>query len=241
MALFGMLLVFTYWFGVWGFIAFPDKFQFRRAEVMDGSTVQNSVETGWGNSRAVPLQYVWQGMIMVVDQGVRKDDVGEALDKFNWPSPCPNPAEYGCKPCPGLSITYDCILDRGEDGSAPCLDEGAIYSLSENHGACTYCVRTCLVACMPRAVSRICLMSFPFTWPPTFISFHTQFLSLAPSPYTGQTGWLAKLDDYLALEECADVFTSLPQYKIFIRVVYTFLFFVAVSAIGLEIVFGIFL
>ena len=46
LALFGMLLVFTYWFGVVGFVAFPDKFQFRRAEVVDGSTVQNSVEAG---------------------------------------------------------------------------------------------------------------------------------------------------------------------------------------------------
>ena len=42
---------------------------------------------------------------MVVDQGVRKDDVGEALDKFNWPVPCPNPADYGCEPCPGISVT----------------------------------------------------------------------------------------------------------------------------------------
>jgi hypothetical protein len=119
-----MLLVFTYWFGVIGWIAFPDKYQFRKSEVVDGSTVQNSVESGWGNNRAVPLQTVWQGMIMVVDQGVRKDDVGEALDKFQWPAPCPNPAEYGCKPCQGPIVTYDCIRDRSETGSAPCLDEG---------------------------------------------------------------------------------------------------------------------
>ena len=50
LALFGMLLVFTYWFGVVGFVAFPDKFQFRRAEVVDGSTVQNSVEAGAFNA-----------------------------------------------------------------------------------------------------------------------------------------------------------------------------------------------
>ena len=98
--------------------------------------------------------------------------------------------------------------------------------------------------------------------------------------------WQAKLDGYLAIEDCADVFTSWPQVlclfshpsipmlftlsfaltetsvisrarcvvswiafqadissnvqaKIFIRMVYTFMFFVMVSAIGLEIVFGI--
>jgi hypothetical protein len=135
----------------------------------------------------VPLQYVWQGIIMVIDQGVRKDDVGEALDKFNWPVPCPNPAEYGCEPCPGspwVPRTFDCILDRyppgvsdlmPDGGSAPCLDPG----------------------------------------------------------------WLAKLDGYLEIKDCADVATAWPQAKIFIRMVYTFLFFVFVSAIGLEIVFGV--
>ena len=54
-----------------------------------------------------------------------------------------------------------------------------------------------------------------------------------------RAGWLDKLDGYLEIKDCADVFTSWPQAKIFIRVVYTFMFFVMVSAIGLEIVFGI--
>ena len=35
---------------------------------MDGYTVQNSEATGWGNDRAVPLQFVWQGVAMVIDQ-----------------------------------------------------------------------------------------------------------------------------------------------------------------------------
>ena len=142
LALFGMLLVFTYWFGVIGFIAFPDKFQFRKSEVVDGSTVQNSREAGWGNNRAVPLQYVWQGLIMVVDQGVRKDDVGEALDKFNWPVACPDPAEYGCKPCPTINRNYDCILDRGPDGSAPCLDQG-VCTIEFLHTCSSSYLRTC--------------------------------------------------------------------------------------------------
>ena len=112
-ALFCMMIVFVYWFGVMGWVAFPDKFQFRKAEIVDGSTVQNSVETGWGNNRAIPLQYVWQGMLMVIDQGVRKNDVGEALDKFNWPFKCPDPGEYGCTPCTESIITYaNCIEER---------------------------------------------------------------------------------------------------------------------------------
>jgi hypothetical protein len=67
-ALGGMLIIFAYWFGVVGFLFFPDKYQFRRAEVVDGYTVQNSEEAGWGNDRAVPLQFVWQGVLMVIDQ-----------------------------------------------------------------------------------------------------------------------------------------------------------------------------
>ncbi len=45
---------------------------------------------------------------MVIDQGVRKEDVGEALDKLVWPLPCPDPGAYGCEPCP--SRTYECVL-----------------------------------------------------------------------------------------------------------------------------------
>lgn len=168
-ALAGMLVIFTYWFGLIGFLYFPDKFQFRKAEVVDGSTVQNSAETGWGNNRAVPLQFVWQGMLMVIDQGVRKDDVGEALDKFNWPVPCPNPTEFGCPPCDGPP-TYECIKDLQCDNEE----------------------------------------------------------------------WQQKINEgYLALHDCANVFTEWPQSKIFIRMVYTFAFFIMVSAVALEIVFGV--
>ena len=174
LALLGMILVFCYMFGVVGFIYFPDKFQFRRADIVDGMTAQNNDE-GWGNSRAVPIDFIWKGVLMVVDQGVRKNDVGEALDKFIWPTPCPDPAEYGCMPCPGYSRTYDCIKDRMDDGKYPCTNPA----------------------------------------------------------------WQQKLDGYLELAACANVWTSWPESKIFIRIIYTFLFFVFVSAIGLEIVFGV--
>ena len=175
-----MLLVFTYWFGVIGWIAFPDKYQFRKSEVVDGSTVQNSVESGWGNNRAVPLQTVWQGMIMVVDQGVRKDDVGEALDKFQWPAPCPNPAEYGCKPCQGPIVTYDCIRDRSETGSAPCLDEGAHGIAERERGmhACIVRKFCCLCACVCSSVvarhnpNSPCLPPSPPS-PTTQCTFHS--------------------------------------------------------------------
>ena len=51
--------------------------------------------------------------------------------------------------------------------------------------------------------------------------------------------WIQKLEGYLEIELCADIFTSWPEAKLFIRIIYTFLFFVMVSSIGLEIVFGI--
>ena len=167
LSLAAMLIVFTYWFGAIGFLFFPDKFQFRRAEVIDGNTVQNDVINGFGNNRAVPLQYVWQGMLMVIDQGVRKEDVGEALDKLAWPLPCPDPSLYGCAPCPSKS--YECVF-------SPCDD--------------------------PRWVEKI-------------------------------------TNAYSALDTCGDVFTEWPASKIFIRMAYTFLFFVMVVAVALEIVFGV--
>ena len=53
-----------------------------------------------------------QGIVMVIDQGVRKEDVGEALDKFNWPYLCPDPGLFGCTPCPqpvtAPSLTHTC-------------------------------------------------------------------------------------------------------------------------------------
>lgn len=167
LSLAGMLVIFTYWFGSIGFLFFPDKFQFRRAEVIDGNTVQNDVLTGFGNNRAVPLQYVWQGMLMVIDQGLRKEDVGEALDKLAWPLPCPDPAMYGCAPCPTKS--YQCTFSDCDD---------------------------------PR--------------------------------------WIEKITNaYSDLSTCGDVFTEWPSSKIFIRVAYTFFFFVMVVAVALEIVFGV--
>ncbi len=110
LSLAGMILITSYWFAVVGFLIFPEKFQFRKAEVIDGTTAQNGVN-GFGNTRAVPLQYIFQGIVMVIDQGVRKEDVGDALDKFQWPNPCPDPSLFGCPPCP-KPIAYQCVQEN---------------------------------------------------------------------------------------------------------------------------------
>ncbi|EKX53016.1 hypothetical protein GUITHDRAFT_101463 [Guillardia theta CCMP2712] len=107
----GMGLVFIFWFGVVGFIFFPNLFQFRKAEIVDGSTQQP-----WQNNRRVPCGNVWTCMLMVLDQGLRKNDVGEALDKIPWPTMTDDkgqcelclPEEVGVS-CPMVNL---CLGDR---------------------------------------------------------------------------------------------------------------------------------
>ena len=155
LALAGMILITSYWFAVIGFLIFPEKFQFRKAEVIDGTTAQNGVN-GFGNTRAVPLQYIFQGIVMVIDQGVRKEDVGDALDKFQWPNPCPDPVLFGCPPCP-KPISYQCVEHN------PCQNPLWLDKL--------------------QAYDRLDLCGDVFSWPYSevfvrmvgFISFHSKY------------------------------------------------------------------
>eukprot|EP00960_Hanusia_phi_P035346 751648-Hanusia_phi.AAC.1 len=142
----GMGLVFIFWFGVVGFIFFPNLFQFRKAEIVDGST-----QPPWHNNRRVPCSNVWTCMLMVLDQGLRKNDVGEALDKIPWPT------------------------------------------MTDDQGNCELC--------LPEEVGVSCPM-----------------VNLC----------LGKKN-----------LVAWPQSKLWIRILYTFSFFVLISAICLEVIFGI--
>jgi len=100
----GMLLVFLYAFAILGFVFFPNKFQFRKAEIVDGTT-----QWPWENNRRAPCDSVWKCMIVILDQGLRKEDVGEAMDKIPWPV-----QTYGgeCEPCPLDQVGVTCEIEK---------------------------------------------------------------------------------------------------------------------------------
>ena len=50
-------------------------------QVVDGGT-----EYSWQNDRRVPCVNIWVCMLVIIDSGVRKEDVGEAMDKVAWPT-----------------------------------------------------------------------------------------------------------------------------------------------------------
>jgi hypothetical protein len=101
---FGMMLVLLYAFAIIGFIFFPNLFQLRKPEVVDGSTQQP-----WQNSRRTPCTTVWKCMVVILDQGLRKGDVGEAMDKVPWPV---QTWEGVCDECPWDQVGVTCPMQK---------------------------------------------------------------------------------------------------------------------------------
>lgn len=103
----GMGLIFLYWFAVIGFVFFPNLFQLRKAEVVHGTTQQP-----WQNDRRVPCVNIWTCFLVILDQGLRKEDVGEAMDKLPWPTL--TNAEGVCEHCPWeeVSILHSAAAPR---------------------------------------------------------------------------------------------------------------------------------
>jgi len=142
----GMMLVFVYAFAIVGFVVFPNLFQLRKPEVVDGTT-----QLPWENNRRVPCDTVWKCMIVILDQGLRKSDVGEAMDKIPWPV---QSWAGKCDECPSDQVGITCAMEK---------------------------------ECLPGS----------------------------------QNLW------------------SWPQGKLWIRIVYTFFFFVMISAVVIQVIFGI--
>jgi hypothetical protein len=99
-----MTLVFVYAFAVGGFIVFPNLFQLRKPEVVDGTT-----QMTWDNHRRVPCNSVWKCMIVILDQGLRKEDVGEAMDKIPWPM---QSWDGECEECPLEEVGVTCPMQK---------------------------------------------------------------------------------------------------------------------------------
>lgn len=73
----GLALVLIYFFGVFGFLLFPELFQFNESDVMGGRKLEP-------NNNGAPCTSIWKCSLVVLDMGFRKGDVGESLDDIPW-------------------------------------------------------------------------------------------------------------------------------------------------------------
>jgi len=75
----GMALIMYYFFGAIGFVLFPDVFQLERADVMGGRKQEP-------NNNSARCTSIWKCTLVVLDIGMRKGDLGEAIadDKLTW-------------------------------------------------------------------------------------------------------------------------------------------------------------
>ena len=73
----GLALVFIYFFGVVGFMLFPELFQFAEADVMGGRKLEP-------NNNGARCTSIWKCSLVVLDMGLRKGDLGEAMDDIGW-------------------------------------------------------------------------------------------------------------------------------------------------------------
>lgn len=73
----GLALVMIYFFGVVGFILFPELFQFAEADIVGGRKLEP-------NNNGARCTSIWKCTLVVLDMGIRKEDLGEAMDDIPW-------------------------------------------------------------------------------------------------------------------------------------------------------------
>uniref|UniRef100_A0A7S0QJ39 Ion transport domain-containing protein n=1 Tax=Cryptomonas curvata TaxID=233186 RepID=A0A7S0QJ39_9CRYP len=73
----GLALVMIYLFGVAGFALFPDVFQFAEAELSGGRKLEP-------NNNGASCTSIWKCTLVILDMGVRKEDVGESMNDLPW-------------------------------------------------------------------------------------------------------------------------------------------------------------
>jgi hypothetical protein len=78
----GLAIVCIYFFGVVAFMLFPEIFQFAEADVMGGRKLDP-------NNNGARCTSIWKCTLVVLDMGLRKEDIGEAMDDIQWVSEGP--------------------------------------------------------------------------------------------------------------------------------------------------------
>jgi hypothetical protein len=105
----GMVLVVVYLHAVVGFLAFPNNFQLRKAEIVDGAT-----QMPWENHRRVPCSNVWTCMAVILDVGLRSrrgtgEDLGFGLASMPWPT---KTVHDDCRPCLRQQVGITCPQEK---------------------------------------------------------------------------------------------------------------------------------
>jgi hypothetical protein len=72
-----LLIVMYYFFGVVGFLVFPEKFRLESPDVMGGRKLDP-------NNNGARCTSIWKCTVVVLDIGLRKGDLGEALEHIPW-------------------------------------------------------------------------------------------------------------------------------------------------------------
>jgi len=82
-----LALVMYYFFGVIGFILFPERFRFEKADVVGGRKLEP-------NNNGARCTSIWKCTLVVLDMGLRKGDIGEAMEEIQWNTSPDGPDQY---------------------------------------------------------------------------------------------------------------------------------------------------
>lgn len=83
----GLALLMFYYFGVVGFLVFPKYFMFGAADIMGGRKLEP-------NNNSARCTSIWKCVLIVLDIGLRKGDIGEAMDDIEWKAEQDVPDRY---------------------------------------------------------------------------------------------------------------------------------------------------
>jgi hypothetical protein len=118
-AMLGFIMMFIY--SAIGFVFFADKFEFEEAEIKDGYRQQYNVNSARCDT-------IWKCFIVTIDMGLRKGDIGGAMDDLQWRDLYPGTSLQTCESVPGLEY-LGCMGVGGSDVS-PFIFLRIIYTSS---------------------------------------------------------------------------------------------------------------
>jgi len=103
----GLAFIMMYIYSAWGFRLFPESFSFEAAEIGFGG---NELDYNVNGARC---DTIWKCFAVTVDMGLRKGDIGGALEDIQWRDPIPGQFLEECESPPGLEY-MGCVGQKGE-------------------------------------------------------------------------------------------------------------------------------
>ncbi|KAJ1490986.1 hypothetical protein T484DRAFT_3262606 [Baffinella frigidus] len=102
----GLAFIMMYIYSAWGFRLFPESFSFEAAEIAEGNEMDYNVN-------GARCDTIWKCFFVTVDMGLRKGDIGGALEDIQWRDPIPGQFLEECQSPPGLEY-MGCVGQHGE-------------------------------------------------------------------------------------------------------------------------------